>query len=61
LPGLVATNLPSEPAFRIPVNNEEPPVSGPAPFSRTIQLAGVERAVAATSDDHDIAEGDPIG
>src|SRR5947207_11590654 len=53
--------LRASPAPWIPVHHHDAPIVGPAPRFCLRELAGVERAVAATADHHDVAHGDHAG
>src|SRR5437762_3474227 len=53
--------LRASPAPWIPVHHHDAPIVGPAPRFCLRELAGVERAVAATADHHDVAHDDHAG
>jgi hypothetical protein len=50
--------LPRKLAVSAPVNDQEGTILHPATFPGALQLAGIEGAVAAASDNDDIPEGD---
>jgi hypothetical protein len=55
--GWVVVHLAGDLTLGIAVNDQQLAVTGSAALTRHLQLARVETAIAATSDDHDVAEG----
>jgi hypothetical protein len=61
LPGVRFAHLAGKPAVRIPIDHPQGSVDSPPPLAGAFQLAGVEGTVAATTDDHHVAELSLIG
>jgi hypothetical protein len=55
--GRVVAHLAGDLTLGVAVNDQQLAVTGSAALSRLLQLTRVETAVAATSDDHNVAEG----
>jgi hypothetical protein len=59
--GVVLSQLASDLTGRVAIHDQQAPVGRPAVSTGELELSGVEAAVAASADDHDIPEADAIG
>jgi hypothetical protein len=58
--GRIVADLPGHLTLGVSVNDQQLAVACPAPPTRLLQLARVEASVAATSNDHNVAENNAI-